>query len=307
MRKLITILFLVMVWCSYGQQLPQFTQYMYNTISINPAYAGSRESLSVVALHRSQWSGFDGGPQTLTASIHSPLRNDRVGLGVSFINDQLGFENFSYVYGDFSYTIPTGQQSQLAFGLKAGFTQYNLDQAFLNDPSVSGDPFFRDLSSRLSPNLGAGLYWHSYHWYVGLSAPRLFNTNYNTGSYPANEEFVASERVSYYFTGGLVFDLAQEIKMKPAVLIKATNGAETAYDTSLNFLFYDKLWLGASYRWDDAIGAIADFQVSKNVRIGYAYDFGVSDLRRYSDGSHEIFLMVDLTLKNPKFKSPRYF
>lgn len=307
MKKITIILFLVFTWCGFAQQLPQFTQYMYNTIAINPAYAGSRESLSVVALHRSQWSGFEGGPQTLTASIHSPMRNDRVGLGLSFINDQLGFENFSYVYGDFSYTVPTGERSQLAFGLKAGVTQFALDQSFLSDPSVSGDPFFRDLSNRISPNLGAGVYWHSYRWYVGLSAPRLFNNNYNKSGALSNDDFVASERVSYYFTGGLVFDLGQNVKLKPSVLIKATNGAETAYDAAMNFLFYDKLWLGATYRWDDAIGAIADFQVSKNLRIGYAYDFGVSELRPYTDGSHEIFLLVDLSLKNPKFKSPRYF
>lgn len=306
MKKIITLVFLVLSCYSYGQQLPQFTQYMYNTISINPAYAGARESLSMVALHRSQWSGFEGGPQTLTASIHSPLRNDRIGLGLSFINDQLGYENFSYVYGDFSYTIPTGESSQLAFGLKAGVTQYALDQDFLSDPGVSGDPFFRDLSNRVSPNIGAGVYWHSYRWYLGLSAPRLFTNDYNKGE-GLNEDFVASERVSYYFTGGLVFDLSQEIKLKPAVLVKATNGAKTAFDTSVNFLFYDRLWLGASYRWDDAIGAIADFQVTNNVRVGYAYDFGVSDLRPYTDGSHEIFLLVDLSLKNPRFKSPRYF
>lgn len=306
MKKIITYVFLFFAWCSFGQQLPQFTQYMYNTISINPAYAGSRESLSVVALHRSQWSGFEGGPQTLTASIHSPLRNDRIGLGLSFINDQLGFENFSYVYGDFSYSVPTGERSQLAFGLKAGVTQFSLDQAFLNDPSVAGDPFFQNLSNDVSPNFGAGIYWHSYRWYVGLSAPRLLNNNYNNGGL-GNEEFVASERVSYYFTGGLVFDLGQNVKLKPAMLIKATNGAQTAYDASMNVLFYDRLWLGASYRWDDAIGAIADFQVNKSVRIGYAYDFGVSDLRAYTDGSHEIFLLIDLSLRNPKFKSPRYF
>ncbi|WP_224490111.1 PorP/SprF family type IX secretion system membrane protein [Robertkochia flava] len=307
MRILFTTILLLLGWLSFAQQLPQFTQYMYNTISINPAYAGSRESLSVVALHRSQWSGFEGGPQTLTASVHSPLRNDRIGLGLSFINDQLGFENFSYVYGDFSYSIQTGASSELAFGLKAGITQFALDQAFINDPDVSGDPFFRDLSNRVSPNIGAGIYWHSYRWYVGISAPRLFINNYNRGNSSLNQDFVASERVSYYFTGGLVFDLSQDIKLKPSILVKATNGAEAALDTSMNLLFFDRLWLGASYRWNDAIGAIADFQVTKAVRIGYAYDFAVSELRPYTDGSHEIFLLVDLSLKNPKFKSPRYF
>lgn len=307
MRIIFTIISVLLGSLAFGQQLPQFTQYMYNTISINPAYAGSRESLSVVALHRSQWSGFEGGPQTLTASVHTPLRNDRIGLGLSFINDQLGYENFSYVYGDFSYSIQTGASSQLAFGLKAGVTQFALDQAFMNDPSVAGDPFFRDLSNRITPNIGAGIYWHSYRWYVGISAPRLFINNYNKGNTVLNEDFAASERVSYYFTGGLVFDLSKDIKLKPSVLVKATNGAQAALDTSMNLLFFDRFWLGASYRWDDAIGAIADFQVTKAVRIGYAYDFAVSDLRPYTDGSHEIFLLVDLSLKNPKFKSPRYF
>lgn len=306
MRHFITILFVFLGWCSFGQQLPQFTQYMYNTIAINPAYAGSRESLSFVGLHRSQWSGFDGAPETLTASIHSPLRNDRVGMGLSVINDQLGYENFTYVYGDFSYTIQTGDNSQLAFGLKAGVTQYSLDAELLNDPAISNDPYFRDLSNRLSPNIGAGIYWHSYRWYVGVSAPRIFNNDYNSGSV-FNQDFAASERVSYYVTGGLVFDVAEQIKLKPAVLLKATNGAETALDTSMNVLFYDRLWLGASYRWSGAVGAIADFQISNNIRVGYAYDFVASDIRPYTDGSHEIFLLIDLGLKNPKFKSPRYF
>lgn len=306
MRTFYTIIFMFLGWSGFSQQLPQFTQYMYNTIAINPAYAGSRESLSFVALHRSQWSGFEGAPKTLTASLHSPLRNDRIGLGLSVINDQLGYENFSYVYSDFSYTIRTGPYSQLAFGLKAGITQYSLDQEFLNDPAIAEDPYFRDLSNRISPNIGAGIFWHSYRWYVGISAPRLFNNDYN-GSSGFDQEFAASERVSYYVTGGLVFDLTEQIKLKPSVLMKATNGAETAFDTSVNLLFYDRFWLGASYRWNGAIGAIADFQINKNIRIGYAYDFVASDIRPYTDGSHELFLLIDLGLKNPKFKSPRYF
>ena len=164
---------------SFAQQLPQFTQYMFNTISINPAYAGSRETLSIVGLHRSQWVGLEGGPETQTLSIHTPMRNENVGLGLSFINDHLGYENFSYIYGDFSYTIQTGVNSKLAFGLKAGFTHYSLDEELLSDPSVVNDPFFNDISNRWSPNFGAGLYWHSNRWYLGFSAPRILNTDYN--------------------------------------------------------------------------------------------------------------------------------
>lgn len=306
MRILVSIIFVLITWGSFGQQLPQFTQYMYNTIAINPAYAGSRESLSFVGLHRSQWSGFTDAPETLTASIHSPLRNDRVGLGLSVINDQLGYENFTYVYGDFSYTIKTGEKSQLAFGLKAGLTQFSLDSEFLNNPAIASDPYFRDLSNMISPNIGAGVYWHSYRWYVGVSAPRLFNNDYNNGGV-LNQEFAASERVGYYITGGLVFDVAPQVQLKPSFMMKATNGAPLSIDTTMNVLFYDRLWLGANYRWDETIGAIADLQITKSLRVGYAYDFVASELAPYTNGSHEIFLLIDLGLNNPKFKSPRYF
>lgn len=296
--------------CSVGftQQLPQFTQYMYNTISINPAYAGSRETLSIVGLHRSQWVGLEGGPSTQTLSVHSPLNNERMGLGVSFINDQLGYENFSYLYSDFSYTLPIGQKSKLAFGLKAGFTQYSIDQLLLNDPSVVNDPFYNDVSDRWSPNVGLGLYYHSTKWYLSLSAPRILNTDYNNGR-RGTIDYVALERVSYYFTSGYVFNLSNTTKFKPAILLKATNGAPLSFDMTANFLFNEKFWLGASYRINEsaaAIGAITDFQVSKQMRVGYAYEYPISDIRPYTSGTHEILLMFEM-FKSRRIKSPRYF
>jgi len=285
-----------------AQQLPQFTQYMYNTISINPAYAGSRETLSVVGLHRSQWVGLDGGPQTQTLSIHAPMRNERVGLGMSFINDKLGFQNFSYLYADFSYTIPTGENSKLAFGVKGGFTSYSLDADF--QQSQAFDPVIFGFEDRWKPNIGTGVYWHSQKWYVGLSAPRILNTDY-TG----DAEFQALERISYYFTGGYEFDLSENTKFKPAALLKATNGAPLSFDLTANFLFFEKFWAGASYRINEratALGAIADFQISKQLRIGYAYEYPLSDLRPYTSGTHEILLMFEL-FKSKRIKSPRYF
>lgn len=285
-----------------AQQLPQFTQYMYNTISINPAYAGSRETLSIVGLHRSQWVGLEGGPQTQTLSIHAPMRNEKVGLGLSFINDELGFQNFSYLYGDFSYTIRTGENSELAFGLKAGFTSYSLDADF--QQSQSNDPVIFGFEDRWKPNIGTGIYWHSNKWYLGLSAPRILNTDY-TG----DAEFEALERISYYFTGGYVFKLSDNTMFKPAVLLKATNGAPLSFDATANFLFYDKFWIGAGYRVNEqagAIGGIADFQVSKQLRIGYAYEYPISDLRPYTSGTHEVLLMFEI-FKSKRIKSPRYF
>lgn len=309
LSKFLSIAILLLsVSTAFSQQLPQFTQYMFNTISINPAYAGSRETFSAVGLHRSQWVGLEGGPETQTLSIHTPLRNEKIGLGLSFINDKLGYENFSYIYGDFSYTIQTGVESKLAFGIKGGFTHYNLDEELLNDPSVVNDPFFNDVSNRWSPNIGAGLYWHTNRWYLGLSAPRILNTDYNKGR-NGSIDYVALERISYYVTGGYVFDLSENTKLKPSVLLKATNGAPLSFDISANFLFNETFWVGAGYRINEsaaAIGGIADFQVSKQLRIGYAYEYPISDIRPYTSGTHEVLLMFEV-FKSKRIKSPRYF
>lgn len=303
LNKFYGIVFMLLITSVvFAQQLPQFTQYMFNTISINPAYAGSRETLSAVGLHRSQWVGLEGGPETQTLSIHAPLRNEKVGLGVSFINDELGFENFTYLYADFSYTIQTGANTKLAFGLKGGFTSYNLDADF--QLSEAQDQLIFGFEDRWDFNVGAGIYWHSDRWYIGLSAPRILNN-----SFTADGTFEPLERVSYYATGGYVFDLSQSIKLKPAVLLKATNGAPLSFDVSANLLFNEKLWLGAGYRINEqaaALGGIADFQVSKQMRIGYAYEYPLSDLSPFTSGTHEILLIFEL-FKSRRIKSPRYF
>jgi type IX secretion system PorP/SprF family membrane protein len=287
---------------AFSQQMPQFTQYMFNTISINPAYAGSRETLSLVGLHRSQWIGLDGGPTTQTFSIHSPMRNEKVGLGLSFINDELGFENFTYIYGDFSYTIQVSEKTKLAFGLKGGFTSYSIDQE-LRDAEPT-DPAIYGIENRWSPNIGAGAFLHTNRWYVGLSAPRILNTDYH-----GTDDYEALERISYYLTGGVVVDINDNTKFKPSFMVKTTNGAPLSYDITGNFLFNEKLWLGAAYRFDQsagALGGIVDFQVSKQFRIGYAYEHPISDIRPYTSGTHEILLMFEV-FKSKRVKSPRYF
>ncbi|QRM90469.1 type IX secretion system membrane protein PorP/SprF [Lacinutrix sp. WUR7] len=306
-KKYIVAFALLSCTVGFTQQLPQFTQYMYNTISINPAYAGSRETLSVVGLHRSQWVGFKGGPITQTLSAHTPLTNEKIGVGLSLINDKLGYQDFSYIYGDFSYTINTGEKTKLAFGLKAGFTQYSLSATLRgNEPE---DPSIYGVENRWSPNLGVGFFWHTQKWYMGLSAPRILNTDYNKEGNSSGVQYEALERISYYFTGGYVFTLSENTKFKPAALIKATNGAPLSYDLTANFLFHEKLWLGASYRinnYTSAFGAIADFQISKEIRIGYTYEYPLSDINQYTGGTHEVLLMFEV-FKVKRIKSPRYF
>jgi type IX secretion system PorP/SprF family membrane protein len=293
------LLAVILITCGLtAQQLPQFSQYMFNTISVNPAYAGSREALNVTALHRNQWTGIAGNPRTSTLSVHGPMRNDRVGLGLSYINDRLGFESTNYVYGDFSYTVPASETIKMSFGLKAGFTNYRLETP---DPN---DIFFASDFNHWNPNFGAGIYVSSEKWYVGFSSPRILSTDLNDG------EFEAIERNSYYAIGGLVFDLSTEVKFKPTVLTKFTNGAPATYDLTANFLFYEKLWIGASYRFNDAdgFGALIDYQISKDFRLGYAYDMPTGDVRPYTTGTHELILIYETAFKKkgPAI-SPRYF
>ncbi|MGM0390364.1 MAG: PorP/SprF family type IX secretion system membrane protein [Bacteroidota bacterium] len=298
---LISVLF-VGLWTTQAQQLPQFTQYMYNTISINPAYAGNRDAFSLTALNRNQWAGISGAPRTQTLSIHSPLRNEKIGLGLSVINDKTGYENYTYLYGDFSYTINVSQDVTLSFGLKAGMSYYDLDEDLFSEPSVLQDPFFREQFNKWTPNFGAGLFLSSQKWYLGLSAPKIINNDNNEFS-----EYVALEQVHYYMTGGYVFDLSDTWKLRPTALAKVTNGAPLSFDMSSTFIYDEKLYLGATYRIDDAIGAFIDFQIFEPLRIGYGYEYSVSDLRPYTTGSHEIILIYELRFQNTKYKSPRFF
>ncbi len=303
-EKLLYITLFCTVSIGFSQQLPQFTQYQYNTISINPAYAGSRNALSAIGLYRNQWTGFDGGPETSTLSIHSPLRNDKIGIGFSFINDELGFENFTFLYADFSYTIKTGEKTKLAFGLKGGFTSFSLDDELFLDPDVANDPFFQQSVTRFNPNFGLGLFFHSDQWYIGASSPRIINYDNNEVS---GDAFRALDRNSYYFLGGYAFPIKYNVVFKPSFLVKYTNGAPASVDLTATFLFNEKLWLGASYRFADSVGAIVDFQISPQFRIGYAYEYSVSDIRPFNNGTHEILLIYEFKFNSSKLKSPRYF
>jgi type IX secretion system PorP/SprF family membrane protein len=302
---IITIMLILGFENSNAQQLPQFTQYMYNTIAINPAYAGSRNALSIVGLNRNQWAGFDGGPQTQTLSIHSPLRNEKVGLGLSVINDKTGFENFTYVYADFSYTIQATDELNVSFGLKGGMNYYKLSEELYNSSEVNQDHYFDERLNRWNPNFGVGILIHSNKWYLGLSAPKLINHDLNNVS-----GYAALETVHYYGIGGYVFDLNKNLKLKPSFMVKQTKGAPISTDVSANFLFNERFWLGGSYRINGkqrAFGALVDFQVSEPLRIGYTYEIPTGEIRPYTSGSHEILLMYEFKFTKDKMKSTRYF
>ncbi len=295
MKKFI-LLMVVVVLCHHhviAQQVPQFTQYLYNPVSINPAFAGSTKGFSAILMHRSQWSGFEGAPSTQMFSAHTPLRNEKVGLGLSLVSDGLGEEKFDYLYGDFSYTLQVGRTTRLAFGIKAGFTHYALNPNLLNRPDVQTDPYFNSYAASWSPNVGVGSFLYGKRWYVAASVPQMFITDY-IGS--GDEIFYsATDSPNLYFTGGYDFQLAQSIVLNPTTMLIVANQASVSVDAGVNVKFYDQFMLGVNYRFNsyDAVGGLGSFMIGKRLMLGYAYEIPVSGIRPYTGGTHEFFLRYD--------------
>lgn len=314
-NNLVTSAFLILI-STIGnlsaQQDAQYTQYMFNTLSVNPAYAGSRGQLSAAALYRSQWVGLEGAPETFTLNLHSPIRNSKLGYGVSVVQDNIGDGVVSETYLDavLSYTIDVSLEGKLSFGLKAGGNILNLDFNALRNFDV--EPVSVDnIENRFSPNFGLGIYYHTNRFYAGLSAPNLLETEHFDNSQTAADavQFLSQERINFYFITGYVFDLSGNLKFKPALLTKVVGGAPLQVDVSANFLFNDKFSFGAAYRWDAAVSALLGFQITDQLMLGLAYDRETTELggTQFNDGSFEVFLRFELVKSFQKLVSPRFF
>ena len=290
---------------AFAQQDPQYTQYMYNTINVNPAYAGSRGVTSIFLLHRTQWVGLDGAPVTNTASINKPINNNKLGYGISFVNDRIGVSDENTMSIDISYSIKASESYQLSFGIKGSANFLNVDYSKLTirhpeDIILSQQA---NIDNRLSPNFGAGIYLHSDKTYFGVSVPHFLETRH----FDDNVSTLSSERMHFYIITGTVFDLNPSLQFKPAMMTKLVQGAPLQVDVSANFLIHKKVFLGAAYRWDAAVTAMAGFQVTDAWHIGYSYDADTTKLSNYNSGSHEIFLRYELFGKYGKIVSPRFF
>jgi type IX secretion system PorP/SprF family membrane protein len=298
----INLLFLFFLGISANaQQESQFTQYMYNTVSINPAYAGSRDVLSILGLYRTQWIGLEGAPKTANFTLNSPI-TDRMGLGFSVVNDQIGPSDENNIAMDFSYNIPLNENYRLFFGLKGSANILNIDYTKL-DIYDSNDPKYQNnVDHKFSPNIGLGMYLQSEKGYFGVSIPYMLETKH----YDHFSTSETSEKMHLYVIGGYVFDLSYNLKFKPAVLTKIVTGVPLQVDLSANFLFNEKFIIGAAYRFDAAFSGMAGFQISPGLLAGYAYDFDTTNLGNYNSGSHELFLRFEI-FKDEAIINPRFF
>lgn len=288
---------------AHAQQDPQYTQYMYNTVNVNPAYAGSRGTMSIFGLYRTQWVGLDGAPKTANVSMHTPIQNSRLGLGVSFTNDRIGAMDENNISADVSYTVDVSETFKLSFGVKATANLLNVDYTKLNIYDPNDSKFRENVENQFNPNIGAGLYLHSDKTYFGLSVPNFLETD----RYDDNAISTMKQKMNFYFIGGHVFDLSPSLKFKPAFLAKAVQGAPLQVDLTANFMLNDKFVVGGAYRWDAAFSGLVGFQVNDGLFVGYTYDADNTKLRHYNSGSHEVFMRFELFNRYNRITSPRFF
>lgn len=292
-----------------AQQAPMFTHYMYNTLFINPAYAGSRDALTITALHRSQWIDFKGAPMTQTLTVHSPIGGENIGIGLAMSNDKIGPTNNTALFANFAYRIKLNEKSKLALGLSVGV---NIFQANLNKLELDQqlDPSFeKNIFNRTTPNFGFGVYYSRKRFYAGISAPNLLENKYSSNKLLNGNPINGKERRSFYLITGAMIRITDNLEFKPSMLVKLTPTAPIQADFTASFVIMNRLLLGAMFRTSDAFGVLVGFDIIQQLHIGYSYDYsyGVKTFKN-NYGSHELMLRYDFINSSKKqIHSPRYF
>lgn len=290
-----------------GQQDPMYSQYMFNTLAINPAYAGSRNVLSVTGLVRSQWIGIEGAPKTQTISFDTPLPGKNVGIGFQAFNDQVGITKTTGAFASYAYRLQ-GQNGTLSFGLQAGISNFRAQYSSITLTSGSaGDPAFGQDVNAILPNFGTGIYYNSEKFYIGASVPHLLNNQLNNGEVSVTNGLVSRQYIHAFLTAGYVIDIGLDYKIKPSFMVRGVKGAPLQADLSANFWIKDALAIGAQYRTKSDVSAMLEAQISPQIRIGYAFDRSITKLVNYNSGSHEIMLRYEFGFEKDKILAPRYF
>ncbi len=299
------LLFVVVLFVSdiWGQQQVQNSLYYFNPLNYNPAYAGSRDALSLTAIHRIQWTGIDGAPQTTLLSVHSPVKDTQLSVGGDLTYDKIGVSKATSAYLDVAYYIQTNDKGhRLSFGLKLGVNMFDspLTELIAVDP---GDPVQYDIENKYRGNFGAGIYWYGTNHYVGFSATTLLESTILD-----NDDINALEQIRhFYLIGGYIFELSSSLKIKPSGLVKAVKGAPVEFDVELAGLLYDRIWVGVGYRHEESFRGYLAANITQQLRIGYNYDYIFNDLTKYTGGTHEFMIGYDFNFDQSRFKSPRYF
>ena len=305
MKKLVTLLLIVMATGTFAQQDPLFSQYMFNKLAVNPAYAGSRDVLTVDALYRYQWVNIEGAPQTLSASVHSPLHNPHIGLGLNIYNDAIGPTVTQGALATFAYRI-LFPDSKLSFGLQAGYKYSDIFWSKVN-PYDFGDPLIQaQMKNKAVPDANFGIYYYSQKYYVGLSSKELLQNEMSVVNVNGKDEYTKLLR-HFYGMAGAAFVLSDQVVFRPSVLVKFVQNAPPQIDLNASFLFAKTFWLGASYRTEKALSIMTEFNITENIRLGYSYDIWFNELQAYNKGSHEIRLGFDFDIFHTRMLTPRYF
>ena len=302
---LLVILMIGMVMVGYGQQDPAYSHFMYNGLAVNPAVAGSAETFSATGIVRKQWSGIQGAPETQTLNVDAPVWNRRLGLGISVINDKVGVVQNLTVNAQYAYRI-LFEKSTLSLGLQGGMSNYKADYtSVVTNSQSASDNAFSENTNRMIFNVGSGIYYYSERFFAGFSVPHLINQRLDG---IRDTDGVQSRQYRHYFvTAGYVFDAGEKFKIKPSALLKVADGAPLQVDANASIWYNETFSLGFSYRTNDSFTTMVQIQIAKQFRIGYAYDFIISSLSRYTSGNNEVMLRYELRKEKTRILTPRFF
>ena len=310
LKKITFVSFLILGSLTVNaQQLPMYTHYMYNTLVVNPAYAGSRDALTVTGLYRSQWVDFKGAPVSQTLTMHTPIVNEHIGVGLAVGNDKIGATNSTSVVADFAYRMQLSEKSKLALGVSAGANMFQANLSSLNLDQQTDPTFQNNITNHITPNFGVGAYYSRERFYAGISTPALLQNNYSTVKQADGSNLIGKEQRTYFLIAGAVINISDNLAFKPTTLVKTTVGAPIQVDLTASFIIMKKLLLGAMYRSGDAAGLLVGFDITNQLHIGYSYDWSYGlETFKYNQGSHELMLRYDFIFGSKKqIHSPRYF